>query len=385
MIKIIYLDNSATTPMDNKVIELSYKLSREIYGNPSSLHRAGQNSRKYIDEARENIAMYLKAKSREIIFTSSGSEGNNMAIRGIAKSEKYKGNEIITSPIEHASVRNTLKILANEGFIIKEAEVDKNGNIKIDELEKLINKNTRLISIIHGNNEIGTIQNIKKIGELSKKNNIIFHIDAVQSFGKMLIYPEELGVDLMTISSHKLYGPKGMGALYIKSGTNLKKLIEGGPQERNRRGGTENIIGICAFSKAVETAYSLLYEENQRIEELRNYMENSILEKIPYVSINGSIKNRLPNISSLTIKDIQGESLMYSLDIKNVCISTGSACSSGTIKASPILQKIGLDKKQALSTIRISLGRFNTREEIDNFVEILETAVYKERNMADLY
>ena len=385
MIHIIYLDNCASTKLDREVRELIYQLSENIYGNPSSLHKEGQKARKYIEEARERIAMYLGAKANEIVFTSSGSEANNMALKGIAGSPNYKGNEIISSPIEHASVKNTLEELGKKGFTIKYIKVDEKGLIDMEDFKNLISVNTRLITIIHGNNEIGTIQDIKEIGKIAHSKNIVFHIDAVQSFGKMLIYPEELGVNLMTFSSHKIYGPKGIAALYIKKGCKIHKLLDGGYQERNRRAGTENTVGICAFAKAVEIIYSQIHDENKKIEELRNYMEKQILAKISDAEINGLIEGRLPNLSSISIKNTSAESLLYALDIKGVCISSGSACSSGALKSSHVLTSIGFDKKRAMETLRISLGRYNTKEEIDKFVNILSEAVSHERNFCDLY
>jgi cysteine desulfurase len=362
-----------------------YQLNENIYGNPSSLHKEGQKARKYIEEAREKISMYLGIKANEIIFTSSGSESNNMAIKGIAESSKYTGNEIISSPIEHSSVKNTLEELSKKGFIIKYVKVNEKGLIDIEHLKNLINANTRLISIIHGNNEIGTLQDIKEIGRLARSKNILFHIDAVQSFGKMLIYPKDLGINLMTFSSHKIYGPKGIGGLYLQEGCKIQKLLDGGYQERNRRAGTENTVGICAFAKATEIIYSKIHEENKQIEELRNYMEKQILKKISDVEINGSIEKRLPNLSSISIKNTSAESILYALDIKGVCISSGSACSSGALKSSHVLNNIGFDKKKSLETLRISLGRYNTKEEIDSFVNILSEAVSHERNFNDLY
>lgn len=385
MIYIIYLDNCASTKIDTKVLGLMYQLNENIYGNPSSLHKEGQKARKYIEEAREKISMYLGIKANEIIFTSSGSESNNMAIKGIAESSKYTGNEIISSPIEHSSVKNTLEELSKKGFIIKYVKVNEKGLIDIEHLKNLINANTRLISIIHGNNEIGTLQDIKEIGRLARSKNILFHIDAVQSFGKMLIYPKDLGINLMTFSSHKIYGPKGIGGLYLQEGCKIQKLLDGGYQERNRRAGTENTVGICAFAKATEIIYSKIHEENKQIEELRNYMEKQILKKISDVEINGSIEKRLPNLSSISIKNTSAESILYALDIKGVCISSGSACSSGALKSSHVLNNIGFDKKKSLETLRISLGRYNTKEEIDSFVNILSEAVSHERNFNDLY
>lgn len=383
--KEIYLDNSASTQIDNNVLEYMFQIAKDCYANPSSVHKLGQKSRRIMDESRETIAMFLKVKSRELIFTSSGSEANNLALRGIMKSPKYKGNHIISTKIEHSSVLKTLEDLEKEGVEVTLLDVDKYGNINLEDLKKAIKPSTRLISIIHANNEIGTIQDIKSIGEICKAKNIVFHVDAVQSFGKILFYPEEYNINLMSIAAHKLYGPKGIGALYISSGTKLEKIITGGYQERNRRAGTENIPAIAGFSKATELAYSIIHAESQREKELRNYMETLILEKIPSITINGNLNNRLSNISSLTIDNAMAESILFNLDLRGICISAGSACSSGTLNPSHVLLALGHDTKMAKSSIRVSLGKFNTKEDIDEFVKQLELVVEQERNLSDLY
>lgn len=382
---MIYLDNSATTAIDKEVLKVMYDIDSKVYGNPSSVHQKGQEARKYIEGARESIAMYLQAKPRELVFTGSGSESNNLAIRGIMKSHKYAGKHIISTKIEHSSVLKTLEDLEREGFDVTYLDVDKYGKIDLNQLKESITSETRLISIIHANNEIGTLQNLKEIGNIAKQNNIVFHVDAVQSFGKMVIYPKECNINLMSMASHKLYGPKAVGALYISTGTKPEKIITGGYQERNRRAGTENVSGICGFAKAVELAYANMHIESRREEELRNYMEEELLRKVEDIQINGNPDNRLYNISNITIDNVQAESLLFSLDLKGICISAGSACSSSTLSPSHVLSAIGLDKKQAKSTIRISLGRYNTKEEIDEFIRILELAIIQERNLADLY
>ena len=383
--KEIYLDNSASTQIDNNVLEYMFQIAKDCYANPSSVHKLGQKSRRIMDESRETIAMFLKVKSRELIFTSSGSESNNLALRGVMKSPKYKGNHIISTKIEHSSVLKTLEDLEKEGVEVTLLDVDKYGNINLEDLTKAIKPSTRLISIIHANNEIGTIQDIKSIGKICKAKNIVFHVDAVQSFGKILFYPEEYNINLMSIAAHKLYGPKGIGALYISSGTKLEKIITGGYQERNRRAGTENIPAIAGFAKATELAYSIIHAESQREKELRDYMETLILEQIPSVTINGNLNNRLSNISSLTIDNAMAESILFNLDLRGICISAGSACSSGTLNPSHVLLALGHDTKMAKSSIRVSLGKFNTKEDIDEFVKQLELVVEQERNLSDLY
>lgn len=383
--KEIYLDNSASTQIDTDVLEYMFQITKDCYANPSSVHKLGQKSRRIMDESRETIAMFLKVKSRELIFTSSGSEANNLALRGIMKSQKYKGNHIISTKIEHSSILKTLEDLEKEGIEVTLLDVDKYGNINLDELKMAIKPSTRLISIIHANNEIGTIQDIKSIGEICKAKNIVFHVDAVQSFGKILFYPEEYNINLMSIAAHKLYGPKGIGALYISSGTKLEKIITGGYQERNRRAGTENVPAIAGFARATELAYSIIHAESQREKELRDYMESIILSKIPSVTINGNLKNRLSNISSLTIDNTMAESILFNLDLRGICISAGSACSSGTLNPSHVLLALGHNTRMAKSSIRVSLGKFNTKEDIDEFVKQLELVVEQERNLSDLY
>lgn len=383
--KEIYLDNSASTQIDNNVLEYMFQISKNCYANPSSVHKLGQKSRRIMDESRETIAMFLKIKSRELIFTSSGSEANNLALRGIMKSPKYKGNHIISTKIEHSSILKTLEDLEKEGVEVTLLDVDKYGSINLEDLKKAIRPSTRLISIIHANNEIGTIQDVKSIGEICKAKNIVFHVDAVQSFGKILFYPEEYNINLMSIAAHKLYGPKGIGALYISSGTKLEKIITGGYQERNRRAGTENIPSIAGFAKATELAYSIIHAESQREKELRDYMEALILKNISSVTVNGDLNNRLSNVSSLTIDNAMSESILFNLDLRGICISAGSACSSGTLNPSHVLLALGHDTKMAKSSIRVSLGKFNTKEDIDEFVKQLELVVEQERNLSDLY
>ncbi|MBN1468738.1 MAG: cysteine desulfurase [Fusobacteriaceae bacterium] len=383
--KEIYLDNSASTKIDSNVLSYLYSIYETCYGNPSSVHKIGQKSRKIIDESRELISSFLNIKNRELIFTSSGSESNNLALRGIMKSSKYKGNHIISTKIEHSSVLKTLEDLEKEGFEYTLLDVNNEGLISLEDLKNAIKPTTRLISIIHANNEIGTIQDIKSIGQICKEKNIIFHIDAVQSFGKIKFYPEDYHINLMSIASHKIYGPKGVGALYISTGTKIEKILTGGFQERNRRAGTEDVPNIAGFAKAVEIAYNSIYFEEKKEKELRDYMENEILKKISGVKINGFLENRLYNISNLTIENISSESLLFNLDLKNICISAGSACSSGTLNPSHVLLALGYNNKEAKSSIRISLGKYNTREEIDIFIKELELAVMQERNLSDLY
>lgn len=377
----IYLDNSATTKIDSRVLEKMIN-KMDIYGNPSSIHREGQKAKMLIETSREKIAELLLGKPKEIIFTASGTEANNMAIKGAAIQNIKKGKHLISSKIEHSSVLNSFKELEKQGFEVSYIDADENGVVKLDELKKAIREDTSLISIMHANNELGTLQPIKEIGEICSKYDIIFHVDAVQSIGKLQIFPKNLNIDLLSFSAHKFYGPKGIAALYICAGNNLKKLLHGGAQERNRRSGTENTLGIYGMAEAMELAYSTMFEESKREMEIRKYLESNLKNKIDNILINGENAHRLPNITSLTLRKCEAQSLIFNLDIKGICLSAGSACSSGALSPSHVLDAINLSKLDSKSTIRISLGRFNTKADIDYFLEKLIDAVKLEREMA---
>jgi cysteine desulfurase len=375
----VYLDNNATTQMDERVIEAMIKAMRESYGNPSSVYQIGQKGKKILEESREMISGLLGLKSREIVFTSGGTESNNMAIRGVARALKNRGRHLITSAIEHSSVLNTFKDMESLGWEVTYLGVDEKGRVSIEELQNSIKNETVLISIMHSNNEIGTFQPIKEIGEIAKEKDIIFHVDGVQSLGKVKIDFEN--IDLFSFAAHKFYGPKGIGGLYIKSGTKIEKFLTGGYQERNRRAGTENVSGVCGMAKALELSLEDLYIEMEKEKKLRDYMEKKILKKIDGTSINGDLNNRLFNTSSLTFEKVEAELLLFALDMKGIAVSAGSACASSTLSPSHVLEAIGLSSNRAKSTLRISLGRFTTEEDINYFVEALELAVANERNL----
>ena len=377
--KNVYLDNNATTPMDDRVIEVMTKVMRESYGNPSSVYQVGQKGKKIIEESREMISGLLGLKSREIVFTSGGTESNNMAIRGVARCLKKKGMHLITSAIEHSSVLNTFKDMESLGWEVTYLGVDEKGKVSTEELRRSIKDETVLISIMHSSNEIGTFQPITEIGKIAKEKNIIFHVDGVQSVGKIKIDFEN--IDLFSFAAHKFYGPKGIGALYVKSGVKIEKLITGGHQERNRRAGTENVAGVCGMAKALEITLENLYVEMEKEKKLRDYMEKKILESIDKVTINGDLSNRLSNTSSISFEKVEAESLLFALDMKGIAVSAGSACASSTLSPSHVLEAIGFSISKAKSTLRISLGRFTQKEEIDYFVEILKMAVGNERNL----
>ena len=374
--KYKYFDHAATTKVDEKVIKEMIPYMEIEYGNPSSLYTLGRRAKQAVEEAREKIAREINCEKKEIYFTSCGSESDNLAIKGVAYSNKAKGNHIITSKIEHPAVLNTCKRLETEGFKITYLNVDNEGKISIEELERNITEKTILISIMFANNEIGTIEPIKEIGKIAKKYNIIFHTDAVQAIGNIRIDVKELNINLLSMSAHKFYGPKGMGALYVQNGIEFEKLQDGGHQEKDKRAGTENVPGIVGMGKAIELAYKNLDDNNKKMIELRDYFINEINSKIPNVKLNGSIKSRLPGNINFSFKGIEGEELLLKLDEKGICASSGSACSSGNSEPSHVLTSIGLTKDLAFGTLRITIGKENTKEDIvyliDNLINVVE-------------
>ena len=381
----IYLDNNATTKTDEEVVKAMLPYLLENYGNPSSIYKIGRDTRKAVEEAREKVAKALNCEVNEIYFTSGGSESDNTAIKGIAHSYKNKGNHIITSKIEHPAVLETCKELEKEGFEVSYIGVDENGIINLKELEASIKPSTILISVMFANNEIGTIQPIKEIGKIAKENNIYFHTDAVQAVGNLKIDVKELNLDSLSLSAHKFYGPKGVGALYVKKGVKFNKFISGGHQEKNKRAGTENVAGIVGLGKAIELAYQDLDKHNEKIRELRDYYVEEITKRIPYIKINGDIKKRLPGNSNISIRFIEGEGLLLNLDLKGICASSGSACTSGSLDPSHVLLAIGLPHEIAHGSLRISIGKYNTKEEIDYVIECLVEIVGRLREMSPLW
>lgn len=383
--KTIYLDNSATTKTDEEVIKAMLPYLSENYGNPSSIYRLGRENRKAVEDAREKVAKALNCEPNEIYFTAGGSESDNTAIRGIAYGYKNKGNHIITSKIEHPAVLETCKQLEREGFEVSYINVNENGIINIEELEKEIKQTTTLITVMFANNEIGTLQPIKEIGEIAKKHNIIFHTDAVQAVGSIKIDVKELNIDSLSLSAHKFYGPKGIGALYVRKGVKFDKFINGGHQERNKRAGTENVAGIVGLGKAIELAYSELDKHNAEIKKLRDYYVEEIEKRIPYIKINGDKEKRLPGNSNISFRFIEGEGLLLNLDLKGICASSGSACTSGSLDPSHVLLAIGLPHEIAHGSLRISIGKYNTKEEIDYLIENLVEIVNRLREMSPLW
>jgi cysteine desulfurase len=371
--KRIYFDNASTTPVDEEVISAMLPYFWLRFGNASSLHRSGLSAKSALDNSRECIARKINAKAEEIIFTSGGSESDNLAIKGIAYAYRHKGNHIITSSIEHPAVLDSCKALEEEGFKVTYLRVDNNGFVDIEQLESAITPKTILVSIIHANNEIGTIQDIERIGKLCTKYNLIFHVDAVQSFTKTHIDVKKMNIGLLSFSAHKIHGPKGIGGLYVNEGILVKKQIHGGHQEFDFRAGTENIAGIVGFAKAVELCEE---EQNRNMQLLRDKLIYNILKNIAYCRLNGAVGDkRLCNNVNVTFEYLDGEALMMELDAKGVEVSTGSACSSQSRDPSHVLLAIGLNNDLARGAIRLTLNRYNNDEEIDYFLEILSQFV----------
>ena len=381
----VYLDNNATTKMDNEVFEAMVPYLTEYYGNASSLHLFGKETNKAMNESRETIAKYLGADPSEIIFTASGSESDNLAIRGIARAYKNRGKHIIASPIEHPAIKNTLKDLEDEGYEITILHVDKNGMLDVEELKNAIKDETILITVMHANNEVGTFQPIEEIGKIAKENKIIFHVDAVQTMGKVDIKPKEMGIDLLSFSAHKFYGPKGVAALYWRNGVRFGKVLTGGGQEGKRRPGTSNVPGMVGMAKALELAYRDMAEEFKKEEELRDYFESEVLKRIPEVVINAKEAKRLPGTSSITFKYLEGESILLSLSYKGIAVSSGSACSSDDLQASHVLLAMGIAPEFAHGTIRFGLGKYNSKEEIDYTLDVLVEVIEKLRSISPLW
>ena len=381
----VYFDNSATTKVDDEVLKAMLPYFSESYGNASTIYKLGRENRKAIEEAREKVAKILNCDASEIYFTSGGSESDNTAIKGIAYANRKKGNHIITSKIEHPAVLDTCKKLEKEGFEVSYIGVDENGILDIEELKREIRPTTTLISIMFVNNEIGTIQPIEEIGKIAKENNIYFHTDAVQAVGTLRIDVKALNIDALSLSAHKFYGPKGIGALYIRRGIPFDNLINGGHQERSKRAGTENVAGIVGLGKAIEIAYNDLDEHCKKIKELRDYYVEQVEKRIPYIKINGDRERRVPGNSNISFRFIEGEGLLLNLDLKGICASSGSACTSGSLDPSHVLLAIGLPHEIAHGSLRISMGKYNTKEEVDYLIDSLVEIVSRLRDMSPLW
>ena len=376
--KLVYLDNAATTKMSKRVIEEMTESFENIYGNPSSTHTLGQKAKAVVENARHIVAKNLKVEAKEIVFTSGGAEGNNLVIKGFLKQNKDKGKHIITTKIEHSTVLKTFESLEKQGYDVTYIDVTKDGIIDVEKLKKAVRKDTALVSVMFVNNETGVIQPIKEIGEFLKEKEIFFHTDAVQAIGKFEIYPKELRIDALTVSSHKFYGPKGTGFVFIDKKYNIEKEIFGGSQERNRRAGTENVNGILGTGVALEEVYEnmeVIFEHEKKIQEyLEEKLKNEI-GRIQKVEINGENSRRVKNITNVFIENTDIQMLLVALDMRGICVSGGSACMSGSLENSYVLEAMGLNDEKLKSSFRISIGKDTTIEEIDYFIENLKEII----------
>ena len=380
----IYLDYAATTPTDPNVVQAMLPYFHDAFGNPSAIYSYGQEAKNALEEARGKVARLIGARDEEIIFTSGGTEADNFALKGAAYANQKKGNHIITSAIEHHAVLESCKFLGKMGYKITYLPVDKYGLVDPDSVKKAITDKTILISVMHANNEIGTIQPISEIGKIAKEAGILFHSDAVQTAGHIQVNVNELGVDLLSMSGHKLYGPKGVGVLYTRKGSKLTPFMHGGGQERGRRASTENVPGIVGLGQAAELAGQDLEGETQRLIGLRDKLISGIVQKVDRTHLNGHPVKRLPNNVNISVEFVEGESMCLNMDIVGICASTGSACSSGSLEASHVLLAIGLEHVQAHGSLRFTLGKWTTEEEVEKVLEILPRIIGKLRAMSPL-
>ena len=385
MSKFIYLDNAATTQVYPEVLKAMEPYFTEYYGNPSSIYSFAGESKKAVDAARQTIADFLHATSEEIYFTGGGSESDNWALKATAEAYKSKGKHIITSKIEHHAILHTCEYLEKQGFEVTYLDVDENGLVNPEEVEKAIRPDTILISVMFANNEIGTIEPIAEIGKIAKEHGVLFHTDAVQAFGHVPIDVEEMNIDMLSASGHKINGPKGIGLMYIRKGLKLGSFIHGGAQERHRRAGTHNVPGIVGFAKAVELASAHLEERIKYETELRDYYIHRVETEIPYAKLNGDRTSRLPNNTNFCFRFIEGESMLILLDQKGICASSGSACTSGSLDPSHVLLAIGLPHEIAHGSLRVTLSEKTTKEEIDYTVDELKKIIERLRSMSPLY
>ncbi|MCJ7670315.1 MAG: cysteine desulfurase NifS [Dehalococcoidia bacterium] len=380
----IYLDHAATTPTRPEVVKAMLPFFADAFGNPSSIHSYGQEAKGAVEEARTKVAELIGARSEEIIFTSGGTESDNYALKGVAFANEYKGNHIITTSIEHYAVLEVCKFLGRRGFRITYLPVDKYGLVDPDDVRKVITDKTILISAMHASNEVGTIEPISEMGKIAKEAGVYFHTDAVQTVGHIPVNVDELKVDLLSISAHKLYGPKGAGGLYVRKGTKLVPLMHGGEHERRRRAGTENVPGIVGLGKAVELAGQEIGKEAERLAYLRDKLIEGLVERIAHIRLNGHPRKRLPNNVNVSIDFVEGESMLLNLDLEGICASTGSACSSASLESSHVLLALGLSPEQAHGSLRFTFGRENTEADVERVLEVLPGIVAKLRAMSPL-
>lgn len=380
----IYLDNAATTKLNPKVLDEMMPYLKGMYGNASSIYSIGRESRKAVDTARDRVAKALNANSSEIFFTSGGTESDNWALKGVAFANQKKGKHIITTNIEHHAVLHTCQYLEKQGFEITYLPVKENGIVDVHDLKKAIREDTILVSVMFANNEIGTLQPIKEIGEITKEKGIYFHTDAVQAIGNIPIDVNDLNIDLLSLSAHKFNGPKGVGALYVRRGVKIETLLHGGAQERNRRAGTENVAGIVGLGKAIEIATNDIEKKNKQLIELRDMIINGLVERIPDTRVNGDLEKRLPGNVNVCFKYIEGESILLMLDMKGISASSGSACTSGSLDPSHVLLAIGLPHEIAHGSLRLTLSTENSKEDIEYLLEVLPPIVQRLRDMSPL-
>lgn len=382
IMRSVYLDNNATTPVDPRVVESMTPYFLDFYGNASSIHQHGQKARAALEEARHQVAKLVGARPRDIVFTSGGTEADNMALRGVAQALADRGRHIITSTIEHPAVLKTCEQLEREGFQVSYLGVDREGLLDPQKVAEAIREDTILISVMHANNEVGSIQDIREMASIARDNGVVFHTDAVQTVGKLRMSVEDLGVDLLSMSSHKLHGPKGIGALYVRQGTPLSPQLLGGSHERSRRAGTENVPGIIGFGKACAIAGEALPDFQKRVEALRDKLETELTNRIPDVQVNGTRDSRMPHVTNLSFLSVEGEALLIALDFQGIAVSTGAACSSGALETSHVLRAMKLDTHRTQGAIRFSLSRMISAEDIDYVIEVLPPVVERMREMA---
>lgn len=381
----VYLDNNATTPVHPLVLEAMIPFFKETFGNASSVHYFGQQAKKALEESREKVAAFIGAKAGEIVFTSGGTESDNLAIKGVAYANRAKGRHIITSSIEHHAVLNVCKQLEKEGFEVTYLPVNRYGEVSPESVEDAIRPDTILITVMHANNEVGTLQPIDAIGKIAKARQILFHTDAVQSVGKVPVNVGSFNVDLLSLSSHKIYGPKGVGALYVRRGTRILPLFQGGHHERRRRAGTENVPGVVGLGRACELAAENMDEEAGKLLALMDRLQSGLERKVEDVLLNGHPTKRLPNTLNMSFAGVEGESLLLNLDMEGIAVSTGSACTSGTLEPSHVLSAMGVDPQLAQGSLRFSLGRENTEEDIDYVLAVISDIVKRLRAISPFY
>lgn len=390
MIRRVYLDNSATTPVDRRVVDAMLPFLTEKFGNASSIHFFGQEAKMAVDEARQEVARLINARPAEIVFTSGGTEANNLAVRGLCEINEQSGKHIITSNIEHSAVKEVCDALEKRGWEITRLPVYENGIVRAEDVRASLRPDTILITVMMANNEIGTVQPISEIGEIvkqerAKNNKIWFHTDAVQAIGKIPVDVEKIGCDLLSVSAHKLYAPKGVGALYIRRGVRLQTQNIGGQQERARRAGTESVAHIVAFGAAAKLARTQLTENYEHLRNLRDKFESGVTEKISEIVFNGDRENRLPSISNISFRFVEGEGLLINLDLAGVAVSTGSACSSGSLEPSPVIRALSGNDERARGAIRFSFGKDNVAEDVQYVLDVLPQAIENLRKISPAY